>query len=273
MKYLNTLPLVEGLSAWRDARIVPAAPSVLIDMLLEGRVDVALASVIDAGRHADRVAMLPVGMIGCDGPTMTVRLFSRVQIERLTRIGADTDSHTSVVLLRVLLARLHGVRPEIVPFDAAHAPSGAGSDDLDALLLIGDKVVSSPPPERAFPHQLDLGEAWKRLTGLPFVYAVWMCRSGEAERPAVSAACEALDRARRHNALRLDWLIERHASQSGWPAEPARTYLGGLLRYRVDERARDGMAEFFRAARQAGALPADGPDPRWAGEHPERCAG
>ena len=45
-----------------------------------------------------------------------------------------------------------------------------------ARLLIGDKVVTDAPPTDRYPHQMDLGEAWKDLTGLPFVYAMWMCR-------------------------------------------------------------------------------------------------
>ena len=120
VQYLNALPLIEGLQAWRDAHVVSAVPSRLIDLLLGGEVDVALASVIDGARFPGRTVLLPVGMIGSDGPTLTVRLFSKVPWERVAVLHADTDSHTSVVLAQVILAKRFGVRCAVVDFDAPH---------------------------------------------------------------------------------------------------------------------------------------------------------
>ena len=51
---------------------------------------------------------------------------------------------------------------------------------MAAMLLIGDKVVTREP--RGMGFQLDLGAAWKELTGLPFVFAVWMVRGVGAWR-------------------------------------------------------------------------------------------
>ena len=123
VKYLNTLPLIEGLGMWRGCELVTSAPSGLIGMLRRGEVDVALASVVDGARGvADAkqsttaptdVVLLPVGMIGCEGRTLTVRVFSRVPIERITRVVVDAESHTSVVLLQVLMCRKFGKRVEV----------------------------------------------------------------------------------------------------------------------------------------------------------------
>ena len=95
VKYLNTLPLVQGLSTCVDVDLRAAVPSHLIDMLDRDEIDVGLISLIDAARAGADLALLPVGMIGCDGPTLTVRLFSSVPLDQLTHIHADTDSHTS----------------------------------------------------------------------------------------------------------------------------------------------------------------------------------
>ena len=78
VSYLNTVPLIEGLERCEGVELVRAVPSRLGAMLEAGEVDVALASLIDAARSRIPLAALPVGMIGCDGPTMTVRLFSNV---------------------------------------------------------------------------------------------------------------------------------------------------------------------------------------------------
>lgn len=262
VKYLNTLPLIEGLAAWRDAELVSAVPARLIDMLLSREVDVALCSVIDAARNRGKVRPLAVGMIGCDGPTMTVRVFSRVPLEKVRTIGADTDSHTSVALMRVIMKRRYGTDVRVLDFDAReHVVIGAKEGAPDALLLIGDKVETDPPDAREYPHQLDLGEAWKELTGLPFVYAVWMCREGEEDRIEVRMAASALDRSRRHNAMRMDWLVASRAGERGWTAADASDYLGHKLRYEVGGREMEAVARFVQECAALGLC--EGGELRW----------
>ncbi|MBL8759428.1 MAG: menaquinone biosynthesis protein [Phycisphaerae bacterium] len=278
VKYLNTLPLVQGLEAWREAELHAAVPSKLAGMLAgdpasgrEPEVDVALVSVIDAARSAVPLAMLPVGMIGCEGPTLTVRLFSAVPPERIGAVHADTDSHTSVALCRVILARAYGVKPEVIDFDARERVAlgrrggGVGTEEPEwpeTLLLIGDKVVTDSPPAVRYPHQLDLGEAWKALTGLPFVYAVWMCRAADAGSADVGLIADMLDRQRRRNTSRLDWIVDRLAAERGWPPDLARTYLGSLLRYEVGPREREAVVRFFDEAAGLGLIAPT--VPRWA---------
>lgn len=268
VKYLNTLPLIDGLASWRDAELISAVPARLIDMLLSREVDVALASVIDAARNRASVRPLTVGMIGCDGPTMTVRVFSRVPLEKVRTVGADTDSHTSVALLRVIMKRRHGADVRMLDFDAReHMVVGSGAASAgaeqkpDALLLIGDKVETDPPDAGDYPHELDLGEAWKEMTGLPFVYAVWMCRGGEEETAAVRLAASVLDRSRRHNAMRMDWLVGARAGERGWPVNDAADYLGRKLRYEVGERELEAVARFVEECAAIGLC--EGGELKW----------
>ena len=44
----------------------------------------------------------------------------------------------------------------------------------DAVLLIGDRAMRVPG--ESFHDVVDLGEAWHTLTGLPFVFALWVAR-------------------------------------------------------------------------------------------------
>lgn len=261
VSYLNTAPLIEGLEKLADVELKPCVPSRIVTELCEGRADVGLASIIDSVHAPTPLTLLPVGMIGCDGPTLTVRLFSKVPLNAITELHADLDSHTSVVLSQVLLWRLHGIRPRITGFDAAKTATG-GDRWPASVLLIGDKVVTDAPPADRWPHQLDLGEAWKSLTGLPFVYAMWMCRRGEEESPAVRLARDVLDRQRRHNATRLDWIVSRRAADAGWPQPLAQEYLGRLLRYQVGVRERTAVTTFLESARELGLT--DGRSVEWA---------
>jgi chorismate dehydratase len=270
VSYLNTVPLIAGLDKLAGVELVPTVPARIAGMVRAGEADVGLCSIVDAvGRGSgmedgdgasDDLSILPVGMIGCDGPTMTVRLNSSLPLERITELHADTDSHTSVVLCRVLLDRLFGVRPRMVGLDASGGvwrtnPASGVVGSPECVLLIGDKVVTNAPPAEHYPHQLDLGEAWRDLTGLPFVYAAWMCRADRAASPAIRTAAAVLDRQRRHNATRLGWLVDRHAGAHGWPIERARHYLGELLRYEVNPRAREAVDRFMAEASRLGLLP------------------
>src|SRR5262245_8027902 len=118
VRYLNTAPLVEGLEKVEGLTLVPTVPSRIAEMLGAGEADIGLASIVDAVTSPVPLALIPAGMIGCDGSTMTVRLFSATPIERIATLHADTDSHTSIVLAQLLLRRLHGVSVKIKAFDA-----------------------------------------------------------------------------------------------------------------------------------------------------------
>ena len=266
VRYLNTVPLIEGLDKTEGLDLSTAVPSKIARMVASGDADIGLASTFDAagvagGGVGGGMVLLPAGMIGCDGPTLTVRLFSEGPIEHIKTVHVDTDSHTSVALCRVLLKRLHGIEPAFIEFDARERVTAGGADAQwpPAMLLIGDKVVSDSPPAVRYPHQLDLGEAWKGLTGLPFVYAVWMCRRDRWESaehgPRLRTAAALLDRQLRHNMTRLDWVISTRAPLHRWPTDLARRYIGELLRFQVGAREREAVARFFAEAAALGLCP------------------
>lgn len=280
VSYLNTAPLIEGLDAWAGCEMVRSVPAGIGEMVASGEADLGLASVVDYAKYQDcegDLVMVPAGMIGCDGPTLTVRLFSSVPIEEITVVHADTDSHTSVVLCDLVL-RERGVRAKIVDFDVRErVASGDGADDEggsidpeadgwpEAVLMIGDKVVTGSPAAVRYPYQVDLGEAWGEMTGLPFVYAVWMCRADRLADDAIGAEIRAgalvLERMMLRNRMRLDWIVMNHAKHSGWPTDLARRYIGELLRFQVDERAREAVGVFLDRAADAGLV--ERCDVRW----------
>jgi chorismate dehydratase len=290
VKYLNTLPLIEGLELAREVSITSAAPAKLGPMLTRGEVDIALASIVDYMRGGDdaspkRLVLLPVGGIGCDGPTLTVRLFSKVPLEQVRVIHADTDSHTSVLLARLLLedfVHARGVegkmgqdgRIGIVDYDARERVSigaNAGGSAVEhesqwpqTLLLIGDKVVVDSPPAVRYPYQMDLGEAWKAWTGLPFVYAMWMCAADDVARPEFIVAAQLLHRQRLRNTHRIEWLIDKAVDERRWPRDLAQAYVTEYLRYEIGSRQKAGVERFLRAIARKGWV--RGEEIRWGDE-------
>ena len=252
--YLNTAPLIEGLDAWEGARLIRAVPARIAPMLEDSSADIGLASVVDFARAGGELVMIPSGMIGCDGPTLTVRLFSSVPIGEIETVHADTDSHTSAVLCNLLLRARHGVRAAFVDFDVREQ-TGDDTGWPETLLMIGDKVVTGSPPAVRYPHQIDLGQAWHEMTGLPFVYAAWMTRAERAHDPRIRAAAAMLERTRLRNRARIDRIVTDRARASGWPEDLARRYIGELLRFEPDSRAREGVARFLAMASAHDLLP------------------
>ena len=241
VSFLNAKPLIYGLEEADQLELHLDIPSRLLDGLLEARFDVALLPVIDYQRLPG-LRLLTSGGIGSDGPTLTVRIFSPVPIEQITTLACDTDSHTSVALARILLAERFGIRPEFV------ALSGTQTDPRSARLLIGDKVVCEEPA--GLSHQLDLGQAWKEQTGLPFVFAAWMARGGIE----LGDLAQRLERAKREGRAQIESIITRHAVPRGWPAATAREYLTERLQYDIGPAHLAAIRLFHQLAFQHGLI-------------------
>lgn len=253
VSFLNTTPLIEGLEKLREVELTLAPPSALIGKLIAGEVDVALAPIIDAQLAQEDVVLMPAGAIGCDGATRTVQLYVRGDAADVKKLYADADSHTSVALARIVLARNYGATPDVVTVDARErAREGIGAGE--AVLMIGDKVVTSPPAEANKLTSVDLGEAWKKLTGLPFVYAVWMCLASRADEEMMRSAAQLLERQRLHNRTRLGWIVSERAQEHGWGAGEAGEYLGDCIRHDLGEEQREAIERFFDEAAALGVI-------------------
>lgn len=89
-------------------------------------------------------------------------------------------SAASAAMTKTLHKLLFG--PDARGFDL-RADATNSVDQGDSIeLLIGDEALKR---RNEFPHILDLGEVWNRVTGLPFVFAVWQLG---ANTDAVEAA-------------------------------------------------------------------------------------
>jgi len=170
--FLNARPLIAGLENDPRIGLVFDVPAALPKRLAHREVDAALVPIIDLMRNADRWQIVSDACIGCDGETMTVRVFSQVPPERIEVLWIDGDSHTSVALAAILWRQQFGRELTLHPLDAARVPTR----DLPAVLLIGDKVIDAA--RGRFAYEVDLGSAWRQHTGLPFVFAVWAVRKG-----------------------------------------------------------------------------------------------
>jgi chorismate dehydratase len=163
-------------------------------------------------------------------------------------IALDTSSRTSVALTRVLCAKHWRIEPAFTP---AEPDLEAMLQHADAALVIGDPAFDIDPQARRV-DKIDLGAEWKAMTGLPFVYAMWVGRPGAA----TAAHCHALQQARDNGLAHLPE-IAREVS-GGDPDLERRSleYLRDNLKYNLGDREAAGLRRFHELAAEIGLVPA-----------------
>ena len=174
VSYLNTIPFLYGLrhSEELSAGFLLSPPSGCTEAFDEHRADVALVPVGGLPQIKDPdFDIVTSWCIGADGPVRTVVMVSDVPLKQVKRVWLDSHSHTSVALARILAAKYWKIAPEWVSLDDYSVLENPREGD--AFILIGDKVFDN---EGRFKHTFDLAEEWRKHTGLPFVFAVWVAR-------------------------------------------------------------------------------------------------
>lgn len=278
--YLNVWPLFDGLTSaipsLPGVRVTADHPARLNDLLAQGRLDVAPASSFEYLRHAGNYSLLPDLSISADGPVQSVLLACPFAPEEMPRrwsaglrVGLSTASASSVALLRILW-RFHWQWPE--PEWASMEP-GRGVESGGPFLEIGDhalRLSCDPPPGW---HLLDLGAAWKGLTGLPFVFGVWMVREGITREAAsvLDQAVRALSGARRAFARDPHAFAARY-DRPAWLSERALKSYWQCIRYDFGPREQAGLILFGEYARRLELLPLV-PGLRWRCASPDADAG
>ena len=237
VSFLNTKPLVAGLDADPEVALVYDVPARLPALLDEGVVDAALVPVVDLADNERAWQIVSDACIGCDGESLTVRVFSHAGAESIRRLYVDGDSHTSVALARVLWQELYGTHLEILPF-AGTEPG----EEWAAVLLIGDKVVNNT--FQRYEVETDLGSAWKSYTGLPFVFAVWAASVGTGAAELAGR----LSRARDEGVKQAGRIAAEFGPALGWPEELANHYLTNVLKFALGPRQRQGLNKFLELA-------------------------
>ena len=249
VSYLNAKPLYYGLCEYApNVRLSMDVPSRLAEQLAAGELDVALIPSVEYLREASRgYQIIPGFAIAAHGPVHSVKLFSRVPWRRIERLALDAGSRTSQVLARIWLDARHQVRParvEELPLGVSVLESTA-----DAVLVIGDRAMRVPL--EPFEDVVDLGEAWHTLTGLPFVFALWVVREGVD----IGDLSEALDQSRAAGLAEAASLARMHGLRLGLDFATCYDYLTRILSYDLGEPELAGMRRFAEMAARLGLAP------------------
>lgn len=228
VEYLNTWPFSTGvkqsnLEAEFDFHHV--TPAQCAQLFKEGTADVSLCPIgalSDLPEHEVRGQFC----IGADGPVETVVLLSHVPLEQIQSVRLDSHSRTSNKLIRILADRLWKKDWDFYFEEGDHLS--------ESCLMIGDKVFKH---KARYAYQYDLASAWKTLTGLPMVFAVWIARPGIPD-----LVIDALDQA---CAIGLEILQKGESGLSEWQEH----YLMQKISYPLDERKIKAMECYLEMAK------------------------
>jgi chorismate dehydratase len=270
VKYLNARPLIRG---W-PGNVQFDHPSALCQRLATGQLDLALVSSFEFLRNPIYRIVDDVS-ISSDGPVYSVVVAHRGEFSNVDEIELDPASETAVNLLRCLVAEL-GLTPRLTD----GVPESAGSQSVTGRIRRGEPAVvrslaATPRPRLIIGDQAisfrqnhvgefqfwDLGEQWKKLTGLPFVYALWLIRP---EVPDATSIAQRLRGLRDENladlsAVVADAMADLADNKRAITREFLNRYYHEHLRFGFGAREKQGLQTFADLCAKHGVLPGRAP--------------
>jgi chorismate dehydratase len=171
VSYLNTKPLLFGLEQGQmsnEVDLVLDFPANLVRLLQSNQIDMGLIPV-GALPSLGKYQIISDYCIGTEGEVASVAVFSEVPMNEIDTVFLDYQSRTSVMLCKILFEKHWKKKVQFIDAkDESYIDNIRGNA---AGLVIGDRALKL---KDTFKFKFDLGLGWKEMTGLPFVFAVWV---------------------------------------------------------------------------------------------------
>jgi chorismate dehydratase len=275
VEFLNTAPLVWGftdgpLAGKYDLSF--AVPSQCAEDLRAGRVDVGIIPSIEYQRMENVVA-LPGMAVAAKKEVRSLLVISKVPIEMAQTFALDTNSRSTIGLVRLLCEKHWNIAPEFI--DSAPDPEKMLAR-ADAALIIGDPALSlrlrmdallAKVPQgadccgRDADEQLiknvqtlfiyDVAQLWREMTGLPCVLAIWVARRGTVT-PEIVADFQV---SREYGLARISDIAEGAALKLDLPPRELERYLTENIDFSLDEENLAGLRYYYEECARAGLIP------------------
>lgn len=238
VNYLNTKPLIYGLDKPPVANLIELVgdyPSRVAELLIKGEVDIGLIPVAV-------IPQLPTAhvvgnyCIGTEGEIASVALFSEVPMYEIKKVYLDYQSRTSVALLKYLMKEYWGINPEIV--EAVDEDYRKEIKGTTAGLVIGDRALEQ---RKISTFIYDLGSEWRKITGLPFVFAAWV-----SLKPLPQDFITLFDKANAEGLLHIDEIV----LNTPYELYDLKKYYKLHLSYDLDDAKQRGMNHFLSVIKE-----------------------
>jgi chorismate dehydratase len=235
ISYYNTLPFIYGLThsgLLSDYKLELEVPSVSASKIMNNEAEIGLIPVgaLPGIKNYHLVSNL---CIGADKDVKSVLLLANTVLPDIKIIYLDTDSLTSVNLVRILAEKYWEINPQ---WKSLSELKGHLSQD-EGMVLIGDKTFGL---SGQYPFCYDLAGEWIKFTGLPFVFAVWISRQPlpvEFEKSFQSALAWGV----KHREESIIMAVKPHITD-----QQLISYLKNDISYNLDEKKKKGMELFLK---------------------------
>lgn len=246
VQYLNTVPLIWGMLRGEQQgkyELSFTTPAGCADAVRQRKADIGIIPSIEYQR-LDRARILSGISIASKAEVKSVLLLSKLPIERVERVAVDTSSRTSVALLQIIMAKFYqrSIQSTSLPPEPAEMLRQA-----DAALVIGDPALTY---NGQAPKVYDLAREWKRFTGLPFVFALWV----GLEDADLARFRKDFEDSRDCGLTHVDEIAAEYAPKLNLPVPVLKLYLAENIDYSLDEENQKGLRLFYKFAREVGII-------------------
>jgi len=234
VSYKNTLPFLygfkhkDGAEAAFDLSLYN--PALCAKAYLDGKVDISLVPAAFL-QSVPGAKVITDYCIAADGPVNSVCLLSNTPIHNITQVILDDHSITSNALVKILCRELWEIAPNYTKKDVSLGYNL--TDKSSGVVMIGDKVFEF---ESQFRYKYDLAEHWKKMTNLPFVFAVWI-----ANESVPQESIDQLNAILTLGVNNIDTIVEDLSNQ-GLDYE---TYLKFNLKYNFTDEYKQGLKMYL----------------------------
>jgi chorismate dehydratase len=237
-------------------------PAQCAERLADGTADLGLVP-ITAFAHSSDLRMVPGCAIASKGEIRSLLLIVRAAtgLAEVRSIATDTSSRATQAYVQIMARHFWKIPATFMQ----HAPDlDAMLAACDAALLIGDPALLALEDRAARQKRtgeellyLDLGAEWHKLTGLPWISAVWGVREQTVRyRPVRDQLVRDLLGSRDAGLAHIDDLAREWVMHIDLPRATIHAYLSQNIHYILDEECLKGLRRFYELAAACDVLPA-----------------
>ena len=209
-------------------------PSRIAQKLLDDEIDIGLVPVAIIPRMKEAHITTDF-CIGSNGQVASVCLFSDVPLENVENILLDYQSRTSVQLAKILLKEYWNLQPVLTD---AKEDFREHIEGTTAGLVIGDRALEQ---RKKSAYIYDLGEAWKNMTGKPFMFAAWISNKKLSDH-----FMQAFNDANQYGLSRLNEVVEKQS----YSLYDLHKYYTENISYQLDKSKKEGLDLFLEKIRE-----------------------
>jgi len=246
--YLNSAPLGWAFlyGPFRDTfEVIPSSPARCAEQLSKGEVDIGLIPTIEYPL-IENLRILPGISIASLAEVRSILFVRPRGRETINSVALDSNSRTSIVLTKILLKEVMGIRPNFV----MHPPDlEAMLKRCDAALLIGDAALAVNLDAY---HVVDLAKMWVQWQKKPFVFAFWACRE---DMPLCEELGCQFQNAKKWGLNRRGEIASVFSEKLGLQKEFLEHYLHYNIDYDLSPEHIQGLQSYYTLAEEAGHIP------------------